>query len=335
MENSSQDNNTFKQEQFEAVVTKKETDKNLEVEILEGSLTGKKATIETFNLSPVNAIEYTVGEKVIVSPVNIAGRETFYIVDYSRSTSLYLLFFVFAALVVLMARRKGMASLIGLAFSFLIIFQFVLPQILAGQNPIFIAILASLIITPVNFYLSHGVNKKTTIAICGTIISLILTGFLATIFVEISKLTGTASEEATYLQLIKGAAINLKGLLLAGIIIGLLGILDDITISQAAIVHQLKEVSPKISFGELYSRAMDVGRDHIASLVNTLVLVYTGATMPLLLLFINNPLPFSKVINQQIVAEEIVRTIIASIGLILAVPITTLIASYMISKNKK
>jgi uncharacterized membrane protein len=190
-------------------------------------------------------------------------------------------------------------------------------------------------IIPVTFYLSHGFNKKTHVAIVGTIISLIITGVLAAVFVNISKLTGYASEEAGFLQSEIGGTINMKGVLLAGIIIGTLGVLDDITVSQSAIVYQLKKANKKLGFRQLFSRAMKVGHDHISSLINTLVLVYAGVAMPLLLLFVNNPRPFSEVINYEIIADEIVRTLVGSIGLITAVPITTVLAALWISEDRK
>jgi len=204
---------------------------------------------------------------------------------------------------------------------------------LAGGNPIQIAIIGSLFIIPLTFYLSHGFNKKTTVAIIGTLIALVITGILANVFVEISKLTGFASENAAFLQVARGGTVNIRGLLLAGIIIGVLGVLDDITVSQSAVIFQLKKANPKLKQFDLYKKAMDVGQDHISSMVNTLILVYTGAAMPLLLLFINNPHPFSEVINYEIVADEIVRTLVGSIGLILAVPITTIIASVAVEKD--
>jgi len=169
----------------------------------------------------------------------------------------------------------------------------------------------------------------------GTLIALIITGILANIFVEAAKLTGFASEEAGFLQVAKGGAINMKGLLLAGIIIGLLGILDDVTVSQAAIVFQLKEANNRLKFNQLYQRAMRVGQDHIASMINTLILVYAGASLPLLLLFIDSPRPFLEVVNYEIIADEVVRTLVGSIGLILAVPLTTLIASLAVSAEKR
>ena len=213
------------------------------------------------------------------------------------------------------------------------IFAFILPQISAGHDPIFIAILASLFIIPVTFYLSHGLSRKTTTAVAGTFIALIITGILATIFVNVTRLTGFSSEEAGFLQAEKGGLVNIKGLLLAGIIVSVLGILDDITVSQASVVHQLKKLSPNLTLMQLYSKAMEVGRDHIASVVNTLVLVYAGAAMPLFLLFIDSSRPFGQVINHELIAEEIIRTLVASIGLILAVPITTFLTAYFIKKD--
>ena len=162
---------------------------------------------------------------------------------------------------------------------------------------------------------------------------MVITGLLAKFFIEVAKLTGYASEEAAFLYVAK-EGVNIRGLILAGIIIGTLGVLDDITISQAAIAQQLRAANPKISRKEQFWRAMDVGRDHIASMINTLVLVYTGAALPLLLLFITNSHPFTEVINYEVIAEEIIRTLVGSIGLIAAVPITTFLAVNFIAKKR-
>ena len=305
----------------------------LEVLVIGGKRKGEKLVVEN-NMPVVNAQRYKVGDKVVISANQTpAGKELLYINDYVRRVPLYFLFAIFAVLTVLIGRKRGLASLIGMGLSFFVIFTFVLPQILSGKDPIFIAITASLFIIPISFYLSHGLNRKTTAAVIGTIIALVVTGILANVFVDAARLTGFASEEAAFLQQAKPDLINIRGLLLAGIIIGVLGILDDITVSQAAIVSQLKSTSTKIPFWELFNRSMDIGRDHIASMVNTLVLVYTGAAMPLLLLFSNNPQPFSELINYEIIAEEIVRTLVASIGLILAVPITTFITTVLFDKK--
>jgi uncharacterized membrane protein len=163
---------------------------------------------------------------------------------------------------------------------------------------------------------------------------LIITGILAMIFVEATKLTGFSSEEASFLQIYK-QGVNMKGILLAGIIIGAMGVLDDITIAQVSVVFQLENTDKKLTRGELYKRAMDVGKDHISSMINTLVLVYAGAALPLLLLFVQNPHSFSEIINYEMVAEEIVRTIVGSIGLITAVPITSYIASLFVKSKTR
>jgi len=307
----------------------------LELLVTKGSLKDKKITIENGNIPVANNLKYKVDDRVIVTfSKDFEGNDSFYITDYVRRGSLVWLFLIFVMSAVVIAKWRGILSLVGMGISFLVIFSFILPKILAGSNPVEIAILGSLIIIPVSFFLSHGFNKKTMVAIAGTLFALIITGVLANIFVEVSKLTGFASEEAGFLQVARQGTINIKGLLLAGIIIGVLGVLDDITISQSAIVFQLKEANEKLKFNELYKRAMNVGQDHISSMVNTLVLVYTGAALPLLLLFINNPHPFSEIINYEIVADEIVRTLVGSIGLILAVPITTVIASLVAEKTR-
>lgn len=307
----------------------------LELLVLKGSLKGETIEAESGNLPTSNLPKYKVGDGLIVAySQDLEGNRVFYITDYIRRNSLLWLFAIFLIISLLIGRWQGLTSLIGLAISFLVIFKFILPQIYNGADPVQIAILASLVIIPVTFLLSHGLNKKTGVAIAGTLAALILTGILANLFVNLSQLTGFASEEAGFLQAYKPGLINMKGLLLAGIIIGVLGILDDITISQAAIVDQLKKANPKLRLKELYKKAMNVGRDHIASMINTLILVYTGAALPLLLLFINNPSPFSQVINYEIIADEVVRTLVGSIGLILAVPITTLIAAWAVDKNR-
>lgn len=301
----------------------------LECLITKGALKGEKIILESGTLPLANLQKYQIGDSLLVSYTkDFEGNDLFYITDRLRRKPLFWLFFLFVALAVLVAGWRGASSLLGMAFSFLIIFLFILPAILSGSEPILAAIIGSLFIIPVTFYLSHGFNKKTTVAVLGTIIALIITGVLAGIFVDLAGLTGFASEEASFLQVSGQKGVNIKGLLLAGIIIGVLGVLDDVTISQSAIVFQLKKADKKMKPSELYKRAMDVGKDHIASMVNTLVLVYTGAALPLLLLFINNPQPFSEVINYEIIADEIVRTLVGSIGIILAVPITTFMASF-------
>lgn len=306
----------------------------IEMEIISGERNGQDIVVIQDNFSPEPQQKYKKGDSVIVTETKFPdGRVEVRITDYARTKPLLILFILFLALTVIIGKIRGALSLLGMALSFLTIFYFVLPNILKGNDPVFISIIASAIIIPVNFYLSHGVNKKTTVAIVSTVLTLFLTSILAKFFTEITHLSGLASEEAAYLKMLKDELLDIRGLLLSGVIIGVLGILDDITISQSAIAFQLKESRPDIGAKELFSRVMGIGKDHIASLVNTLILVYAGASLPLLLLFTDTSKTFGEVVNFEIIAEEIVRMLVGSIGLILAVPITSLLAILAL-KNK-
>ncbi|MCX8008808.1 MAG: YibE/F family protein, partial [Patescibacteria group bacterium] len=306
----------------------------IEVLVTKGSKKGTSMIIGSNDIPLVNDRRYTIGDRLLISATkDVNNQDIFFVVDYIRRDILFVLFGIFVFLTFFIGRIHGVLSLIGMIYSFFIIFSFILPQIHAGKNPIWIAVMGSMAIIPVTFYLSHGFNKKTTLALISTLISVCITGALAAIFLELGKLSGFSSEEAGFLESIHPGKINIQGLLLAGILISVLGILDDVTVSQASIVAQLKETAPYLSHTELYRRAMNVGRDHIASVVNTLILVYTGASLPLLILFIDNPAPFSEVINYEIIAQEIIQTLVSSIGLILSVPITTALSSRFIKEN--
>lgn len=299
----------------------------LNLTITKGSIKDEQIVIEVGDIQIVGQQKYEEGDKVLVSyNKDFEGNDVFYITDFVRRTPLLILFLVFALLTVLIGKIRGAMSLFGLGVTFFVILFIILPLIYKGIDPVLVSIGGSLIIIPATFFLSHGFNRKTAIAVLATIISLIFVGVLAKVFILFAALSGFASEEAAFIFVAKGGQVNLQGILLAGIIIGALGILDDITVSQAAIVQELKKANPLMKSKKLFLSAMNVGQDHIASMVNTLVLVYTGASLPLLLLFIDNPHPFSEIINYQIVAEEVVRTLVGSIGLVLAVPITTFLA---------
>lgn len=293
-----------------------------------GDRFGQKVIVE--NIDP--RLEYGIGDKLMVYQ---ADAETYLIADQVRTDALLILFAIFIVLVLLISKWRGIGSLLGMAVSFIVIIYFILPKIAGGENPIMIAILGSLIIIPATFYPSHGINRKTTIAVVSTILALITTGLLANFFISFAKLSGLASEEAGFLQAMYPDLINMQGLLLAGIIIGVLGVLDDVTVSQASIVEQLKGANKELRATEIFQRAMQVGHDHISSMVNTLVLVYAGASLPLLLLFNDAAKPFTELINHEIIADEIIRTLVGSIGLILAVPISTFLAALFVEGKDK
>ncbi len=301
---------------------------NIVVEISEGDRAGQELQVLQFDEKQIESQGLHKGDQVLVNFIQgPGGREQVIIVDQFRLWPLAGLFILFLGVVVLIGRRKGFFSFLGMAFSFLIIAQMIVPQILLGNNPILISLFAALLIIPITFYISHGIKWKTTIAVISTFLALVFTAVLAVIFVNLAKLTGYAAEEATFISVQQGDTVNIQALLLAGIIIGAMGVLDDITISQTSIVSKLRKANPKFTKWELFRESMDVGHDHIASLVNTLVLVYAGASLPLFVLFSSSQFgTLSDVMNMEIVATEIVRTLVSSIGIVSAVPLTTLLA---------
>lgn len=308
----------------------------LQLTVTQGSITDRVIIIESGDVPVTNSPVYKIGDRVLVGySKGPDGQDFFYITDYVRRDELLYLVAFFVVLTIVVGGIRGGASLLGMGLSFVVIFKVILPLIVDGWDPVLVSILGAALIIPVTFYLAHGFNKKAHVAIVSTFITLALVGFLAESFVTFTRLSGFSSDEASFVISQLGNTFNMKGLLLAGIIISSLGVLDDITISQASIVAELRSANIKLQFRELFVRAMRVGRDHISSLVNTLVLVYAGASLPLLLLVTQNPKPLSTVMNLEMIAEEIVKTIVGSTGLILAVPITTVLAAFAFQKSTK
>lgn len=307
----------------------------IELKITSGEKKDSEIIVENGNQPLANVIQYKQGDRVIVTQEqDLTGNNIYSITDFVRRDSLLLLLIIFVVLTLVVAKGKGLMSILSMIFTFWVVFAYVLPQLSEGKSPILIAVIASIIIIPISFYMAHGINQKTTVAIVSSIVALGATGILALIFINLAKLTGLSSEEAGMLLVERSGDFNMKGLLLCGIIIGALGVLDDITISQASVVNELIKGTENPKGNLIYKQAMNVGRDHISSMVNTLVLAYAGASLPLLLIFVDNPHPLSEIISYEFLAEEIIRTLVGSIGLILAVPITTLIAVNWIRKEK-
>ena len=321
-----------KQLEFEG---QKQLYQKLEVRILTGNEQNKIVTIENGKEAMANVTKYEVGQKVIVTKDDSPdGTELYAITDFVRRDSLWVLLAMFIFFTILIGRWKGLMSILSMVFTFVVVFVYMLPQLSAGVNPVLVAAISSIMIIPISFYMAHGFNQKTTVAIVASVIALAITAILSLMFISLGRLTGLSSEEAGMLLVQRQGNFDMKGLLLCGIIIGALGVLDDITISQAAVVNELVKSSEKVKGMVIYKQAMNVGRDHITSMVNTLVLAYAGVSLPLLLIFVDNPHPFSEIVNYEFLAEEIIRTLIGSIGLILAVPITTFIAVNWIRKEK-
>jgi uncharacterized membrane protein len=248
--------------------------------------------------------------------------------DFQRGTPMLVLALIFVAVVLLFARLRGALSLVGLVFSLAVVLVFVVPAILDGEPPLAVAVVGGLAIALVTIPLAHGRGPKSLAAVLGTAASLLLTAMLALLFTEAAHLTGFSSEEAAFLQ-VSGADLSLEGLLLAGMVIGALGVLDDVTVSQASTVLALRGAAPQLGFRELFGRALRVGRDHVSATVNTLVLAYVGASLPVLLIFSSADIGLGDALNLEVVAKEVVATLVGSIGLIAAVPITTALATLL------
>jgi len=312
---------------------------NLKLKGLEGNWENQE--INFIGISEIDAISsniYKKGEQIFLTHnIDYDGNDVFYPVGYVRYHKIYWLTLLFAVLVIMIGRWKGLRALISLTASFLIIIYFILPQILNGKNPLFIGVIGAFFILIFIIYLTEGINKKSNLAIISILISLIITAFLAQIFTYVVRLTGMAQEEILFLVDLGKGTLDFRGLLLAGILIGTLGALDDVVISQIEAVSQLKIANPKLSKPKLFKMAFQIGNTHMGAMINTLFLAYAGAAMPLLLLFSIKQEPFisfHQIINNEMIAIEIVRTLIGSIGLVLAMPLATLIAVNFI-KNKK
>lgn len=301
------------------------------VKITRGDDKGTTFEYENGGYALVEVVEYKVGDNVTITKQLDGNNEVFYqITGFQRTTPIWIMLGIFVVLSLLIGGRMSLNALIAMVLTFVVILAYLLPQIGNGSPPVWTAVLASIAIIPLTFYLSHGFNRKTTVAVIATLIALIITGLLSQLFVNMTNLTGTADEEALLLQSLGVGNFDLKGILLAGIIIGTLGALDDVTVSQSAIVFGLYDVKKKLGFSELFFRAMSIGKDHIASMINTLILVYTGASMPLLLIFTSKDVAFGEIINYELLVTEIVRTLVGSIALVLAVPITTYLAAIVV-----
>lgn len=277
------------------------------------------------------------GDKVVLYKATFGGDvEQYQIIDKYRIDFVLYVFLLFLISVILMSGKKGIGSIIGMGFSLFVLIGIIAPLIIAGHNPLLVSIGGALLIMLVSIYLAHGISKQTTSAVVSTFVSLVLSGALSFVFVQATSLTGVGNE-ASYSLLFGLSDIDLKGLLLGGIIIGTLGILDDVTTSQAAVVFELYKTNQKLSYGSLVKKGLSVGREHITALVNTLFLVYAGVSLGLFVIFVLNPLnqPAWVLLNYQSMSEEIIRTLSGSLGLIFAVPISTLIAAFTVQRFVK
>lgn len=282
-------------------------------------------TVDTLLPSGPGAPEVDEGDEVVLIGSETPDGFVYSIVDHQRLSGLWMLAVVFALTVIAFGRWRGLAALAGLAVTFLLLLFFVVPAIVTGGSPLLVAIVGSAAVALTVLYLTHGFSLLTTVAVVGTLGSLALTGALGALSVAALHLTGVTDDVSASLAVSSG--LNTEGLLLAGIVIGSLGVLDDVTVTQAATVQELARANPGTGVLDLYRAGSRVGRSHIASVINTIVLAYAGSALPLMIIIVAQRDSPGDVVSDQIIAQEIVRSIVATLGLIAAVPITTALAA--------
>ncbi len=287
-------------------------------------------TIDT-SLALIEGVRYKlkVGDSVLVQTVTANGViDAVYLMDVIRTKALVLMVLVFFLTILATGGVRGLKAVGGLVVTGIVLFGFMYPMILKGNDPVLIAVLSAVAILLVNMHLSHGFNLRTLRAFSSTVIGAVLVLIFAKLFTGIADLTGLASEEAVMLYFSSDVIVP-KGILLAGILIGAVGVLDDIAVAQTEAIEELAEANPKLTRKELFTRGMRLGQHHIASTINTLVLAYAGVATPLLLLFLmTDAITFSRFINEEPIVEEIVRTLAGTMGLLLTVPIATWFATF-------
>ena len=301
----------------------------LRVEILEGEYAGIPMEIDygKRQIHP-EGVRFEVGDEILVAvSVGPDGMVNAYFADYVRTPMIGWLAIAFALAIIVTGKWKGVRSLLAMAFSLFVIIQYIIPHILVGEDPVRVSIIGAAILLTATLYVTYGWTLKTHASTIGMILVLVLTGTLAWFAILLTRLSGTASEEALFLLQMSTVTINLRGLMLGGMIIGALGVLDDLVTTQSSAVFELHATDETLGFRTLVARAMRIGQDHVAATVNTLVLAYAGASLPSLLMFSLNRGDYLTLLNFEFIAEEVVRTLVGSLGLIAAVPLTTVIAA--------
>lgn len=296
--------------------------------ILEGEHEGSVITFEN------DRIQLAAGDDIFLSHIRTMGGDEFYqLKDVNRQTEILLLAGLFVVLLLWFARWQGARALFSLTLSIGAILFLLIPALVNGYDPVLASLVIATIVLAAVLFGTHGVRPVSLTAFAGTFAAVLATSAIAWVFVRAMRLSGFGSDAAVALNFATDGSLDFAGLLLGSIIIGILGVLDDVAITQASVVRELKAANGALSLRELYVRAERVGRDHVGSLVNTLALAYVGAALPLVLLFSTSPAPVWFSINQEVIAAEIARIIIGSMGVILAVPLTTLAAAWWFSAH--
>lgn len=302
----------------------------LRLEIISGAEKGHAVEVES------SAFELKRGDQVyLVHETSPLEDDRYWVQSPNRTPEILLLLMLFITIVVAFGGRQGIRGLAALCASLFFILTFLLPGITQGFSPVLVSTVVASFIVLIASYVTHGFTKTTTAAVLGMIGTILITGGLAWISIHYFALSGWTGEEATYLHLNSHGSLDLAGLLLGSIIIGLLGVLYDAAIGQAVSVEELASAGEHLSRREIYTRALRIGREHVGALVNTLAIAYVGSSLPLILLLYGDPnLSLMPTLSQETFSTEIVRILVGSIGLVLAVPITTAVAVRMLVKKK-
>ncbi len=309
----------------------------LKVQAEDGPQAGKAFTVEDGKTVQITKDQFvTAGQEIIVDKTTMLNNITYTVYDSYRINNLLIFLVIFCFAVVLIAGLKGFGSLLGMGVSLAVILLYIIPSILKGGDPLTTTLIGSTVIILITTFLAHGISQKTTIALASTLVSIFLTAGLAMLVVDFVNISGIGNEDVSALQIGTTSLINLKGLFLSGLIITTLGALNDITTTQAMTILELKKADPKLKFMALFSKGFSVGKEHIASLVNTLILAYVGSAFAVFIFFVLNPakIPYWVILNNEIVVDEVVKILVGSIGLLLSVPIVTFLASLVFAKRK-
>ena len=263
-----------------------------------------------------------------------SGKTIYVVADQDRSQVLWFLGLFFIIMVITFGRMQGLRSLVSLGLSFGFIIYVLLPLLLQGFSPIPVALVSGIVILSLAIILTHGYNRISLVALAGTSVTVLVTGVLAYAVTHAGAISGLASHESIYLNFNTGGKLDFVGLYLASVIIGMLGVLDDIAITQVAVVREMYALHPEMSVKRVYDHALRVGKEHVGALVNTLVLAYVGVALPTLLYFSQSTAPLGQIINQELFVTEIIRTVVGSAGLIMTVPLTTIMAAWLLHHTR-
>ncbi len=304
---------------------------------------GISSIVQTINVRLVDGPDAGRQEIIIQDKFEVKEGETIFVqevedgkyqlLEKDRTQMIAYVVGLFVLLILILNGRQGLRSVLGLAISFAVIIFVMLPLVIKGFNPLVVSIAIGGVVLSAVLFLSHGYNRGSVIALAGTLGAIMCAGLLSLGVSYWMRLTGLGSDEALNALVVTKGVVNFSDLLLAGIIVGMLGVLDDIAITQVAVVSEIKRANSQLPVSEVFIRALRVGKEHVSALVNTLVLAYTGASFPLLILLYSSGVRFDMLISQEIVSAEIVRTLVGSIGLIIAVPMTTYLAAKYLSND--